>query len=130
MQFSTSQWADVVVAAPAGRIDHTNAESLNRALAPVLDRCGVDFRGLVLDLAHVDYISSIGLRVLMLAAKEARAHRCGIAVAALQPMVGEIFEISRFNYLLDVHDTVRDALEALSAPALSAYEAAEPRRAG
>jgi anti-anti-sigma factor len=127
VELSSWQWADVVVAAPVGRIDHTNAEALNRALAPLLERCGVDLRALVLDFTHVDYISSIGLRVLMVAAKQARSQEAKIAVAALQPVVNEIFEISRFNYVLDVHATVRAALEALSAPALAAYDASEQR---
>jgi anti-anti-sigma factor len=127
VEFSSWQWADVVVAAPAGRIDHTNAGTLNRALEPLLERCGVDLRALVLDFARVDYISSIGLRVLMVAAKQARSQQSKVAVAALQPVVNEIFEISRFNYVLDVHATVRAALEALSTPALAAYDASEKR---
>jgi anti-sigma B factor antagonist/stage II sporulation protein AA (anti-sigma F factor antagonist) len=107
----------------AGRIDHINAESLNRALAPLIERCGVDMSALLLDLAKVEYISSIGLRVLMVAAKQARLQESRIAVAALQPVVDEIFQISRFNYVLDVFPTVRAALEALSPSALAAYDA-------
>jgi anti-anti-sigma factor len=119
----SGHWGDVVVAAPAGRIDHINAESLNRALAPLIERCGVDMSALLLDLAKVEYISSIGLRVLMVAAKQARLQESRIAVAALQPVVDEIFQISRFNYVLDVFPTVRAALEALSPSALAAYDA-------
>jgi anti-sigma B factor antagonist/stage II sporulation protein AA (anti-sigma F factor antagonist) len=124
VELASWQWADVVVAAPAGRIDHTNAEKLNRALAPLLDRCGVDTGALLLDLANVDYISSIGLRVLMVAAKQARFQEARIAVTGLQPVVDEIFQISRFNYVLDVFPTVRAALENLSPSALAAYDAA------
>jgi anti-sigma B factor antagonist/stage II sporulation protein AA (anti-sigma F factor antagonist) len=123
VELSSSQWADVVVAAPAGRIDHSNAESLNLALVPLLDRCGVDASALLLDLAKVDYISSIGLRVLMIAAKQARSQQARIAVAALQPVVDEIFQISRFSYVLDVYPTVRAALTNLSPGALAAYDA-------
>ena len=49
----------------------------------------------MLDFADVEYISSAGLRVLMIAAKQMRARDAKIAVAALQPMVAEIFAISR-----------------------------------
>jgi anti-anti-sigma factor len=78
----------------------------------------------VLDFADVEYISSAGLRVLMIAAKQMRARDAKIAVAALQPMVAEIFAISRFDRVLEVFPSVRSALEQLSPPALEAFAAA------
>jgi anti-sigma B factor antagonist/stage II sporulation protein AA (anti-sigma F factor antagonist) len=130
VEFSSTRFADVYVAAPVGRVDHTNAEALRSALAPLLERGGAERHGLVLDFAHVEYISSVGLRVLMMAAKQARACDARIAVAALQPVVGEIFDISRFNQVLDVFPSVREALARISPPALAAFDAAgsaEPR---
>jgi anti-anti-sigma factor len=126
MQYSSRRFADVVVAAPAGRIDHANAEEFSRALAPELnDR--ENRSALLLDFAGVDYISSVGLRALMVAAKRLRADQRRIAIAALQPIVGEILQISRFDLILDVFPTVRDALAQLSAPALAAYDVADKR---
>jgi anti-sigma B factor antagonist/stage II sporulation protein AA (anti-sigma F factor antagonist) len=78
-----------------------------------------------MDLAGVPYISSVGLRVLMVSAKQMRARGARIAVAALQPVVAEIFTISRFDAVLDVHASVRDALQRLSPAAFAAFEAAE-----
>ena len=48
----------------------------------------------------------------------------GLAVCGLQPVVREIFEISRFNLVLKVFATLREALTAVSPAALAAYEAA------
>jgi anti-anti-sigma factor len=127
VEFSSRQFANVVVATPVGRIDHTNAEKLKDALAPLLGTPGVDNNALVLDFSKVEYISSVGLRVLMMASKQARSCAATIAVAALQPVVGEIFEISRFSHVLDIHPSVRDAIEKLSPPALAAYDAAHGR---
>lgn len=124
MDVSCSRFADVVVAAPAGRVDHTNAESLSSALAPLLSPIDGRARALVLDFERVDYISSVGLRVLMVAAKEARACRSRIAVAALQPVVGEIFAISRFDHVLDVFASVREAIALISPAALREFDAA------
>ncbi len=73
---------------------------------------------LVLDFAGVDYISSVGLRVLMIAAKQTRGNGARIAVAALQPVVAEIFAISRFDHVLEVVSVgPRRAREALGAGA-------------
>jgi anti-sigma B factor antagonist len=124
VEFSSRRLADVVVAAPVGQIDHPNAQQLQQALAPILDDAAASKAALVLDFAGVDYISSMGLRVLMVAAKQMRSQSARIAVAALQPVVEEIFDIARFKFVLEAFPSVRSALQALSVPALTAYDAA------
>jgi anti-sigma B factor antagonist/stage II sporulation protein AA (anti-sigma F factor antagonist) len=119
MEYSSRRYADAVVAIPMGRIDHANADAFKRSLDPDLREGHV-----VLDLAGVEYISSVGLRVLMIAAKELHAKERKLAVAALQPVVAEIISISRFDRILNVFPSVRVALGALSAPAQAAYDAA------
>jgi len=123
VEISSRQYVDVVVAAPVGRIDHYSAGQLEAALIPLLEHSGIN-KGVVLDFAGVEYISSVGLRVLMVAAKQMRTREAKIAVAGLQPVVAEIFAISRFDRVLDVYPSVRNALEKLSAPALEAFNAA------
>jgi anti-anti-sigma factor len=71
----------------------------------------------VLDLGGVDYIASIGLRVLMLASRQARAQGGTVVIAALQPLVREIFEISKFTLVFSCFPTVADALADLVAGA-------------
>ena len=122
MDVTSRTFGNVVVVAPAGRADLTGSASLEYALAPLWARA--DVSGLVLDFAGVPYISSVGLRVLMIAAKEMRARRARIAVAGLQPVAAEIFAISRFDKVLEVFPVVRDALAAISPTALAAYDAA------
>ena len=125
MKISSLQFADVVVAAPSGRIDHPNAEVLKQALDPILEEPRDGQRALVLDFAGVEYISSMGLRVLMMAVKQMRSRHARIAVAALQPVVKEIFDIARFNNVIEVFPSVRAALQELSQSALAAYELGE-----
>jgi anti-anti-sigma factor len=71
-------------------------------------------RPLIIDMSGVNYISSAGLRALMLGAKEARARDGKLAVAALQPVVLEIFQISRFDKLLACHSSVAAAITAIT----------------
>jgi anti-anti-sigma factor len=78
----------------------------------------------VLDLSGVDYINSAGLRVLMLAAKRAKAQGGFLAVAAVQPLVQEVLEISKFTLVLRVMPTVREAVAAASPAALAVFERA------
>jgi hypothetical protein len=60
----------------------------------------------------------------MMAAKQLRGQQRKLGVAAAKPLVGEIFEISRFNLILDLSPTVRAGLERMSPAAVAAYDAA------
>ena len=88
MQFASQRLVDVFVAAPVGRIDHPNAERLQQALAPILDEAARPGNALVIDFSHVEYISSMGLRVLMMAARQLRAADARIAVGTTQATGG------------------------------------------
>jgi len=123
MELSTRRFADVVVAEPAGRIDFTNAEDFKSALWQALTQNQGERGPVVIDFSRVDYISSVGLRVLMLAAKEMNGGRRKITIAAPSPVVREIIEISRFHLILTVFASVREALERLSPQALAVHDA-------
>lgn len=69
---------------------------------------------LLRDFAGVEYVSSVGLRVLMLAAKQVKAQNGRIAIAALTPLVSEVFQISRFDLVFSVFDTLDLALVTLA----------------
>ena len=121
MDVSSRRFNDVVVARPAGRVDHAGADALQLGLAPITT--GGTESALVLDFAQVDYISSVGLRVLMMASKQVRARQARIAVVALHPVAREIFESARFQHVVEVFASVREALAALSPAALAAFDA-------
>jgi anti-sigma B factor antagonist len=67
-------------------------------------------RPLVVDLADLAYISSIGLRVLIQTAKRAQTAKVGFAVAAPQPSVKEVFRITGLDTILTVYADLADAL--------------------
>lgn len=123
MEFSSRRVADVVVATPVGKLDHNHAMELEEALTPIVRDAAAAKSPIVLDFAGVEYISSMGLRVLMAASRQMRAGDAPIAVAALQPTVEEIFAIARFNYVLPVFPSVHAALEKLSPAAAAADDA-------
>lgn len=124
MEFASRRYAEVVVASASGRIDHAGAEPFRAALQPLIDQCIEGSDRVVLDFSGVEYISSVGLRVLMLSAKQVKAQKGTIVIAAMQPVVKEIFDISRFNYVYAAFPTVRDAVGDLSTQALALFEAA------
>jgi len=78
----------------------------------------------VLDLSGVAYMSSAGLRVLTLAAKQCRKQHGNIVIAALQPLLQEVFRISRFDTVFAIFKSVPEALADLSPTAASKYSGA------
>ncbi len=96
-----------------GRIDQTSANTFQEKLAPWLNACKAGEAPVVLDFSGVEYISSVGLRVLMLAAKQVKSQQGKIAIAALTPVVTEVFQVSRFNMVFQVLPTVDAAVAAL-----------------
>ena len=126
MQIANRQLADTVIAAPVGRIDHQSAAEFEAALRPLVAAAVACKGSLVLDFSGVDYISSVGLRVLMIAAKQMREHQGRLLVAALQAVVAEIFAISRFDRILTVTATLDDAIAACSPATLAQYRGAGP----
>jgi anti-sigma B factor antagonist len=108
--------------APKGRLDHDNCEAFRAELAPHVHACLRDGQPLVLDLSGLEYVSSAGLRCLMLAAREARANNGRVMVAAMQSVVAEIFKISRFNLVFEVFPTLREALASVSPQAAEAFD--------
>ena len=101
--------AGVVIANISGRIDHASAEAFNVALAPLLQNCTGGAKPLVLDFSGVDYISSVGLRSLMLASRQAKAQKGAFAIAGMQPSVQEGFTISRFSLVMPCYTSVAAA---------------------
>jgi len=69
---------------------------------------------LLFNLGELEYLSSAGLRVLLSAAKEMRRRDGKIVLCALNEFVKEIFEVSGFQSLIPITDTVESGIETLS----------------
>ena len=67
---------------------------------------------LVLDLAGVDYISSAGLRSLLVVAKKVQVLNGCLVVCGLMPMVLNVINISGFQQLLKICLTAEEAVAA------------------
>ena len=122
MSLSHRSYGEARVVSPRGRLDHDNCETFQRDLAAQLEACEKEHAALVLDMSGLEYVSSAGLRCLMIAAKQASSHAGRIVVASAQPVVAEILQISRFNLVLPVFRTTREALASVSPEAVQAFD--------
>jgi len=124
MELQTQDIANVLLIRVEGRIDHTTAKHFQDLLLPQLNSCSGEAKKALLDLSGVHYMSSAGLRVLVLAARQCQQQQGEIVLAALPPLLQEVFRISRSDLVFKVFATVRAALEHLSPTAASAYSGA------
>ena len=122
MNVSSRRFANALVVQVAGRLDQDTCQAFTTAAGDLIESAARDGGIAVLDLGALEYISSAGLRCLLLASRQAKAQHGRIVAAALQPMVAEIFEISHFSLVFQVFPTVREALASVSAEALAAFE--------
>lgn len=98
----------VAVMAPVGRIDSATAKEFETS---ALNRISAGAIHMVFDFAELDYISSAGLRVVLLAGKRLRATSGALVLCALQPAIRDVFEISGFLGLFEVRDTREEAVD-------------------
>ena len=110
MEIGERHDGDILILRPVGRIDNETSPDFQNRLLGSLTTAGA---AVLVDFSAVDYISSAGLRALMMGSKQSKAAKGRLAVAALGPIVKEIFEISRFSLVVDVFETPEDALAAL-----------------
>jgi anti-anti-sigma factor len=122
MKVTSRRFGTAAVLHVSGRLDQDTCEAFRGELMKEVEAATRVGGGVVLDLSALEYVSSAGLRCFMLASRQAKQSRMKIFVAALQPMVREIFEISHFNLIFQVFPTVREAVGAVSAEAATAYD--------
>ncbi len=109
LSIGEEQTANAIVLEPSGRLDSVTAKDFETALIGKID---AGAKRVVLDLGQLAYISSAGLRVLLIAAKRLKSVGGALVLCGLNPSVREVFEISGFVSILEVHPDRDTALSA------------------
>ncbi|OFV86014.1 MAG: hypothetical protein A2V74_07415 [Acidobacteria bacterium RBG_16_70_10] len=110
MQIREVELDDVLVVAPAGRVDSTSSTQLEQLL---FDRLDGGSRRMIVDLAGIDYISSAGLRVLLWLAKRMQAEKGDLVLCGMGEPVRQVFELAGLLPLFAVEGTRDEALTRL-----------------
>jgi anti-anti-sigma factor len=108
---STENINGITVALPAGRLDFGAAAPFQQQLEQAV---AAKPRGLVVDCTSLDYVSSAGLRVFLVAARAAKAGGVGFAVCSMKPAVKEVFDLTGFGNVITLCDDRAAAVAALA----------------
>jgi anti-sigma B factor antagonist len=107
----------VTVVVPEGRLDFGSAAAFEKQLQDVLGGiAGPAPAMLLVDCATLDYVSSAGLRAILLTARGAQKAGIVFALCALRPPVREVFDLSGFSRIITVHPDRATALAAAPPP--------------
>lgn len=99
-----------VLVSVTGRMDAVSSPEFEKEISSLIDEDNVNF---VIDLAGLDYISSSGLRSILVTAKKLKGKNGRIMLAYLQAVVREVFEISGFSTIIPIYESVEEAMAAL-----------------
>ena len=112
MGLSVERSDGILIAMAEGRVDGSNAQEFQGALTDAIDP---EDRAVVLDLGQITYISSAGLRVILLTARSLRRRDAKLAVCSLSASIREVFEISGFDKIIPVRESRPDAIASFRA---------------
>ena len=101
---------DVLVLEVKGRIDSTTAPALGDKLN---DTLGAPARRLVLDLRQLEYISSAGFRILLLAAKRAEQVGSRFVLCGVSGKVRQLFDLGGFLDLFPISASREEGIAAV-----------------
>lgn len=90
-----------------GRLDSSNSGTLEKKITALLEAGESNF---LFDFTAMDYISSAGLRVLLMTAKKSKANGGRVALAALTENVKEVLDIAGFTGIFPIFATPEEAL--------------------
>jgi anti-anti-sigma factor len=106
LEINTTKMEDALIVSVTGRIDTATSTDF-QAMVDQLVRQGE--KNIVLDLEKVEYLSTAGLRAILVAAKKSAAAGGKLCCCSLQPFVQRIFEVCEFKRLIPVFECVDSA---------------------
>jgi anti-sigma B factor antagonist len=113
MELSVHENQGVTVVMVSGEMDAGNSTQLGEELDHLLTEGS---RKLVIDLGKVGFMNSSGLAMLVCYYKLARSNCGDISLAALQPPVRQVFQLSRLDRLFDLQPDVARAVQRFTSP--------------
>jgi len=108
MEITEQKTDQCVIIGIIGRLDTTNYTVLEKKLMELVDN---HQDKILVECSKMDYISSSGLRILLMALKKITLMKGKFALCSLQENIHEIFEISGFTSIFEIHSSREDALK-------------------
>ena len=110
MEFAQEQAGEVAIVKLAGRLDSSAAQPAEENFTRVL---GNGAPHLAIDMTGLEYISSAGLRVLLVVAKKVQQAKGKMVLFGLVPHVREVFSVSGFDKIFAIQPDAAAAVASV-----------------
>lgn len=100
MRITESREEDKIILKVEGRVDTNTSKELQAKILLCLQKS----LHVILDMEQVDYVSSAGLRALLIGEKTANAKNGSMLLIHVRPEVKEVFVMSRFDKVMNIAD--------------------------
>jgi len=107
MELSAKKEEKGVVIHVTGRMDAVSSPDFEKAMDAWIEKGETT---LVVDGSNLEYISSSGLRSVLIIAKKLKTREGRILLTSLTSVVKEVFEISGFSTIIPIYDSLEDAM--------------------
>lgn len=111
MEIAESKEGGTIVLAPSGRLDSNSSKQMEDCL---LGHISQGANSLVVDFVDLAFISSAGLRVLLMGAKRMKKSGGKLALCSLDPNILEVFKVSGFDRIFVISEDRAEALKAVA----------------
>ena len=98
---------NILILTPKGRIDSVSSGELEIKVLNYIDK---NHHNMILDCKEVDFVSSAGLRVFLMAAKKLKPINGKLVLCNISPEVREVFDVSGFTSLFSIQHHLKDAI--------------------
>lgn len=119
LQITRKKQDSIDVVCMSGRLDTNTAIEADAEFKTVI---ASGTQQIVLNLKNLNYISSSGLRILIVALREVKKRQGDLKLACLKPAVKEIVHIAGFDRLFLLYDTEEEAVKSFTYVAIDEKE--------
>jgi len=118
MEITHAKESEISIITISGRLDAATAPVAENIIKPILEG---DCLRVLFDFSKLDYLGSGGLRVILGAAKALKRKGGQIVLCSLPNLVKEIFEVSGFNSVVPLAESVESGFEQLGVNPVLAF---------
>ncbi|UNC92585.1 STAS domain-containing protein [Candidatus Contubernalis alkaliaceticus] len=111
MKIHESKNGALIILTLEGRLDASTSVILEKKFMEILNKGETCF---IFDFNQLDYISSAGLRILLMAAKKTKAVGGKIVLSCLKEHVIEVFDIAGFTAIFPICSNQDDAVKSFN----------------
>ncbi|MDR3151254.1 MAG: STAS domain-containing protein [Holosporaceae bacterium] len=105
MEVKTADNGGVTVLTPVGRVDTSTAKAFEDSVMTAADKN----KKVAISFNEIDYISSAGLRVVLMLGKKLTAAKGVLALVNMPDKIFAVFKMSGFDKILKIYPTFEEA---------------------